>query len=373
VQRTGGKPGTPNDGARKLGAIMRKILFGLALAAAIATTSGGAAAEEKLYIDSQVWGFYQVYLRNISNGTKPGAFAVSKDGGSAFYSWCQDIRCMAGPTYSHEAKTACEREYGTECVVFAIRDEIKVEYEVVGNAQISSAAPAATEPAPVTRITVTPDVKAEIDSYLGNARRAGLTWALAIAKDGSRVETASCQVSARHAVNGSCSPVAGDMQDLTSREALKQCGGADECVLLYAGEKKLPNIDIVVSAVDTKTNDEVATAPSAAAPLPEIEPAPVTTITVTPDVKAEIDRYLGNTENAGRVWAFAIAKDGSDAAMASCPASGSYSGGNACEPVKGSAQELAKREAIKRCGGAADCMLLYIGATKAANVEVVVQ
>ena len=117
---------------------MRKILLGLALAAAIATTSGGAAAEEKLYIDSQVWGFYQVYLRNISNGTKPGAFAVSRDGGSAFYSWCQDIRCMAGPTYSHEAKTACEREYGTECVVFAIRDEIKVEYEVVGNAQISS-------------------------------------------------------------------------------------------------------------------------------------------------------------------------------------------------------------------------------------------
>jgi hypothetical protein len=57
--------------------------------------------------------------------------------------------------------------------------------------------------------------------------------------------------------------------------------------------------------------------------------------------------------------------------MASCPASGSYSGGGACNPVVAPVQELASREAIKRCGGPANCLVLYIGDKKAANIEVV--
>jgi len=223
---------------------MRAVILAGALAVSLIAISGGALAEA-YKIDPQVWGWYQQYLRNIGNGNKPGAFAISKDGRSAFYSWCEDIRCVAGPTYSQDALNACERRYDTECVVFAVRDDIKVDYEILA----STAEPS---------------------------------------------------------------------------------------------------------------------------PPPQLAPAPVTTIAVSAAVKAKIDAYLRNTESAGRVWALAIAKDGSEVASAGCPATGSYSGGAACDPVKGAPLELAKREAIQRCGGPADCMLLYVGAQKQGNIELVV-
>jgi hypothetical protein len=112
------------------GIVMKKMLFGFALACAV-TAALGAAAAEKYFIDSAVWGVYQEYLRRTSNGLKPGGFAITKDGEGAFYVWCADIHCMAGPGYGHDARTNCEREYDTECVVFAVRDDIRVEYEIV--------------------------------------------------------------------------------------------------------------------------------------------------------------------------------------------------------------------------------------------------
>lgn len=116
----------------QLGAVMRNILLGAALALSLSPIwQGGAAAAEKYYIDSGVWGHYQRYLRNISNGIKPGAFAITKDGHGAFYSWCQDTRCVSGTSYSQDVLNYCEREYETECVVFAVRDEIRIEYEIV--------------------------------------------------------------------------------------------------------------------------------------------------------------------------------------------------------------------------------------------------
>lgn len=46
-------------------------------------------------------------------------------------------------------------------------------------------------------------------------------------------------------------------------------------------------------------------------------------------------------------------------------------GSGACNPVVAPVQELASREAIKRCGGPADCLVLYVGDKKAANIEIV--
>jgi hypothetical protein len=37
---------------------------------------------------------------------------------------------MAGTSYSQDAINYCEREYETECVTFAVRDDIRVQYEV---------------------------------------------------------------------------------------------------------------------------------------------------------------------------------------------------------------------------------------------------
>ncbi len=96
-------------------------------------------------------------------------------------------------------------------------------------------------------------------------------------------------------------------------------------------------------------------------------------IAVSAAVKADIDAYLGNARRAGRASALAIARDGSAVAAASCPTSGGYSGGRACDPVKGAPQELASREALMRCGGACACVLLYEGAQPTGKIEIVTQ
>ncbi len=226
---------------------MKKFIFGLALALSLSAWSGNAMAEKYL-IDHEIWGWYQKYLRNIANGTRPGAFAITKDGHGAFYSWCQDTRCVAGPTYSQDALNYCEREYNTECVVFAVRDDIRVEYEIrggaSGNSSDASDAPALA-PAAVTKVAVTPAVNSDIDAYLSNARSPSRFWALAIAKDGSSVESASCSASGGYAEGGLCEPTQGNLQELAGKKAIKECGGTAGCILLYVGQKKTANIEIV--------------------------------------------------------------------------------------------------------------------------------
>jgi hypothetical protein len=83
-----------------------------------------------LVLTNETWGYYQTYLSDISPN-RPGAFAVSVDGRSAFYMWCQDVLCMGGPTYKRDAIKGCEK-FGRECLVFAYRDEIIVPYKLEG-------------------------------------------------------------------------------------------------------------------------------------------------------------------------------------------------------------------------------------------------
>lgn len=89
-----------------------------------------AQAEETYIIDGAVWDHFQGYLDKIGHGRRPGAYAITTDGYGAFYVWCEEVRCRAGRSYSTEAVEYCENEYKTDCVVFAIRDEIKVPYEI---------------------------------------------------------------------------------------------------------------------------------------------------------------------------------------------------------------------------------------------------
>lgn len=90
-----------------------------------------ARADEVYLIPGEMWDLYQDYLDKIGQGRRPGAFAITRDGLGAYYTWCDGQRCRIGSSYSNEAKTKCENHYEMECVVFAVRDEIKVKYEIV--------------------------------------------------------------------------------------------------------------------------------------------------------------------------------------------------------------------------------------------------
>jgi len=355
---------------------MRTWISALALIlAGIVLLPATATADEKYIISAETWGYYQEYLGNIKNGRRPGAYAISTDGYSSYYVWCREMQCMPGATYSQEAINGCERETNSDCVVFAVRDDIRVEYEIAGKAVSATAAPALSPPPPVSNLTISASVKAEIDQYLRNAQRAGRVWALAIANDGSRVGVASCQATGGGGYFGGggagCNLVSGGPQEQASREALLRCGGTTACMLLYEGSTKKANINVYGAGEAPPPASAIASVtPASTAPSP---PPPATKIVVSAAVKAEIDAYLGNAQRAGRASALAISQDGSEVAAASCPTSGGWSGGRACDPVKGSPQELAIREAIVRCGGAAACVLLYEDTQPTSKIEIVTQ
>lgn len=231
---------------------MNRIAWVFALAFAATSALSGAAAAEKYVISAEVWNVYQAYLLKIDNGDKPGAYAITRDGFGAFYVWCEETRCVAGATYGQDAVNYCEKEYDTDCVVFAVRDEIRVEYEIAAAAPPSESAssasanvaPALSAPPPVTKIAVSATVKAEINSYLAN-QGAGRAWALAIANDGSAVAAASCPTSGGWSGGRACEPIKGSPQELASREAVMRCGGAAACVLLYEGAQVAGNVEVV--------------------------------------------------------------------------------------------------------------------------------
>lgn len=228
-----------------------RLFRALLLGAGLAVAGIPVAAAEVYQIDSSVWGHYQRYLAKIGT-TRPGAFAITTDGRESFSVTCPDTNCIAsGPSYSTEVKQYCEKESGTDCVVFAVRDEIKVAYEVRAGGldyDSSNTGGANLAPAPTTRIVVSAEVQAKIDKYLRNASSGGKAWALAIAKDGSDVASAGCATTGGGGYfggGGYCDLNKGTAQELASIEALKRCGGRDDCVLLYAGRQKVSSIELV--------------------------------------------------------------------------------------------------------------------------------
>lgn len=225
---------------------MKKIILGFALALSVWAALSNAAMAEKYVIDAEVWAHYQGYLKAIGK-IRPGAYAITTDGHGAFYVWCEETRCMAGPSYGQDAVNRCEHEYNTDCVVFAVRDEIKVEYEIAASTASPSAPSAAPEvnTAPATKIVVSSAVQADIDAYLRNASAPARVWALAIAKDGSSVESASCP-SSGWTEGEACNPQNSTLQEQANRRAMRKCGGTPDCILLYVGQKKAATIDLIV-------------------------------------------------------------------------------------------------------------------------------
>lgn len=134
--------------------------------------------------------------------------------------------------------------------MFAVRDDIKVDYEVVASASDQGSSveldPADLAEPTIVSISVSPEIKADIEAYLRNARQGGRASALAIATDGSSVEAVSCpSVGASHG-SGPCNQTQGNMHAKVTQEAIKRCGGPSSCVLLYAGTQQQSNIEIIV-------------------------------------------------------------------------------------------------------------------------------
>ena len=338
--------------------------------AAMCVAPGTASSDEKYQISAETWGHFQEYLGKIKNGHRPGAYVITKDGYGSYYFWCGEIQCMPGATYSQEALNACEREYNTDCVVFAVRDDIRVEYEIVGKAPSTASAPALSPAPPVAKIKVSAQVKAEIDQYLQNAQRAGRVWALAIANDGSKVGLASCQSTGGGGYFGGggagCNLVSGGPQEQASREAVLRCGGPTTCTLLYEGSQKKANVS-VYGPGETPPVDELG---AVTQPLLSAPP-PATKITVSAAVQEEIEVYLRNTQRAGFAWALAIANDGSMVGVARCQGGVYFGGSSGCGTINGGLQEVTNRAAILRCGSVATCMLAFEGAQRKTNIELV--
>jgi uncharacterized caspase-like protein len=220
-------------------------------------------------------------------------------------------------------------------------------------------------------LTVSPQVRAEIDQYL---RSVTVTKAssLAIARDGTATARASCWPSACVGYNAGL-----DRQKIASRAAIKNCGGPAKCILLYEGNRKAASIEIVTrsgAALDPQATPEPSPASigeadvAAAAASGGDETAEAGTFAVSSDVKAQIDQYLNNAAGGPGAWAFAISKDGTAAAYSHC-GSGASAG---CQHLNNPVIE-ARKAAMHKCGGAGKCIVLYEGTKKVISGEIVVQ
>ena len=61
------------------------------------------------------------YLR-IVKSTRPGAFAVSADGRNSFFTYCEEIACVAS-NYSQPALRGCQSFSGAPCIILYVRNE----------------------------------------------------------------------------------------------------------------------------------------------------------------------------------------------------------------------------------------------------------
>ncbi len=103
------------------------LLAGLiAATAAFAPRSQETRADEPLAVSPDVMADFAQY----KSRTKPLYFAVSSDGLFSWYSYCIDYNCQAAQGYRREAIENCEKEGGTDCVIFAVGDEVQIEFRV---------------------------------------------------------------------------------------------------------------------------------------------------------------------------------------------------------------------------------------------------
>ena len=116
----------------------------LAAAAAPPAIAGG----DTLMISPEVNAFFNGAYENLN---PPRAIAVSADGFHFGYSYCPDHRCYMIPSARNLAMQACAQAGGLRCRIFAVDDDLQVEYRVMDIAT-------GTQPARVLPKEPTPQV-----------------------------------------------------------------------------------------------------------------------------------------------------------------------------------------------------------------------
>jgi hypothetical protein len=106
------------------------LVTAILLSGCAASAGYSPAPGEKMHVSQGVMDYYNTsYLQTIGT-THPGAFAVSRSGVNAVYSYCDETVCKSGFSYGQQAITGCE-SHGEPCYLFAAGRDIKVEYVVV--------------------------------------------------------------------------------------------------------------------------------------------------------------------------------------------------------------------------------------------------
>ena len=72
------------------------------------------------------------YLR-VVKATRPGAFAVSPDGRSSYFTYCDDIAC-ATSNYTQPALRGCQSFSGAPCMILLVRNEPRIAFTRSGTA-----------------------------------------------------------------------------------------------------------------------------------------------------------------------------------------------------------------------------------------------
>jgi len=120
--------------------LFRRANTAISLAAlALAACASGAPRDtgiEPITLSPATQAELTSYLAKVK-ATRPGAFAVSPDGRTSYYTWCDDITCMTY-TYSMVALHHCQGLAGTRCVLLYRRDEPLVPFT---RASVESGAP----------------------------------------------------------------------------------------------------------------------------------------------------------------------------------------------------------------------------------------
>lgn len=127
---------------------MRGLLIATAfavLAAGTALSTAPAGAADMLALHPKIWASYQTYL----DERWPGAFAVSRDGTAHGSGICPAVQCALAEA-KRAALRACRESGGADCVIFAVRDEIRLDYRVLTREE-ASICPLA--PAPKIRVS----------------------------------------------------------------------------------------------------------------------------------------------------------------------------------------------------------------------------
>ena len=86
-------------------------------------STGGSLA-----ISPTTQGEIAAYLAKVKS-TRPGAFAVSPDGRTSYYTWCDNTVCRIS-TYSIPALNKCQSLAGTKCILLYVRRDKRADYTV---------------------------------------------------------------------------------------------------------------------------------------------------------------------------------------------------------------------------------------------------